>query len=178
MWSLIKWRLWRYLDLTGSKSYFTKRIGMWLHWMFTSWFYMSSKVRAFQKNDIVIVLLPIVDHHELPSQFRPIGLCNVAYKIITKLIVNRLKLILPALISNTQSSFVWASNNWQHSHNARSSAYNGEETREKGYMVIKIDFEKAYDRLRWSFMRDTLVQMNLPILLINVIMECLTTTSL
>ena len=48
----------------------------------------------------------------------------------------------------------------------------------KGYMVIKIDFEKAYDRLRWDFIRDTLHQMNLPILLINVIMECITTSSL
>lgn len=49
---------------------------------------------------------------------------------------------------------------------------------EKGYMAIKIDFEKAYDPLRWSFIRDTLQQMNLPLLLINVIMECVTTSSL
>lgn len=48
----------------------------------------------------------------------------------------------------------------------------------KGLMAIKIDFEKAYDRLCWSFIRDTLLQMNLHILMINVIMECVTTTSL
>lgn len=40
-------------------------------------------------------------------------------------------------------------------------------------MVIKIDFEKAYNRLRWSFIRDTLLQMNMSYLLVNVIMECL-----
>lgn len=57
-------------------------------------------------NDTHIVLLPKVDHPEAASQFRPIGLCNVAYKIVTKVIVNRIKPVLPLLISNTQSSFV------------------------------------------------------------------------
>lgn len=45
-------------------------------------------------------------------------------------------------------------------------------------MAIKIDFEKAYDRLDWSFIRDTLLQMNIPLLLVNIIMECVTTSSL
>lgn len=48
----------------------------------------------------------------------------------------------------------------------------------RGFMALKIDFEKAYDRLRRSFIRDTLTQMNLPILLVNVIMECVTSASL
>lgn len=52
---------------------------------------------------------------------------------------------------------------------------NAPSTRKK---AIKIDFEKAYNRLKWSFIRDTLLQMNLPSLLINVIMECVTTASL
>lgn len=45
-------------------------------------------------------------------------------------------------------------------------------------MTIKIDFEKAYDRLKWSFIRDTLGEMNLPIRLIDIIMECVTTSNL
>ncbi|XP_019166798.1 PREDICTED: uncharacterized protein LOC109162582 [Ipomoea nil] len=39
-------------------------------------------------------------------QFRPISLCNVSYKIITKTIINRLKLILPKIVGPFQSSFV------------------------------------------------------------------------
>lgn len=48
----------------------------------------------------------------------------------------------------------------------------------KGFMAIKIDFEKAYDRLRWKFIRDTLLQMNLPILLVETIMECVCSASM
>lgn len=57
-------------------------------------------------NETFLVLIPKVDSPKLPSQFCPIGLCNVAYKIIIKTIVNRLKLVLPHINSNSQSSFI------------------------------------------------------------------------
>ena len=47
-----------------------------------------------------------------------------------------------------------------------------------GYMAIKIDFEKAYDRLKWKFIQETLAEVRFPQLLISVIMECITTPSM
>lgn len=41
----------------------------------------------------------------------------------------------------------------------------------KGYITIKIDFENAYDRLKWDFIRNTLIEMNFPICIMEVIME-------
>ena len=46
-----------------------------------------------------------------------------------------------------------------------------------GYMAIKIDLEKAYDKLEWSFIRDMLLRINLPVDLIDLIMSCVSLVS-
>ena len=48
----------------------------------------------------------------------------------------------------------------------------------KGFMSIKVDLEKAYDRLSWNFILDTLLDAGLPMILINVIMKCLAASSI
>lgn len=43
-------------------------------------------------------------------------------------------------------------------------------------MAIKVDLEKIYDRLSWSFIYNTSLERGIPIDIIHVIMECITTT--
>ena len=57
-------------------------------------------------NETQIVLIPKVNRPQRVTEYRPISLCNVVYKMAAKTLANRLKKILPAIISDTQSAFV------------------------------------------------------------------------
>jgi len=57
-------------------------------------------------NSTFIALIPKVEEANQPDKFRPISLCNVIYKIISKVIANTLKSILPGIISEEQSGYV------------------------------------------------------------------------
>ncbi|XP_045088740.1 uncharacterized protein [Aegilops tauschii subsp. strangulata] len=68
--------------------------------------FFSSGVMPEGVNNTTIVLIPKVDNPQRLSEFRPISLCNVIYKIISKCLVNRLRPILGDIISEEQSAFV------------------------------------------------------------------------
>jgi hypothetical protein len=75
---------------------------------------ISSAVKAFfsegrmpeSVNDSAIVLIPKVQHPETLKEYRPISLCNVLYKVVSKCLVNRLRPLLDDLISEIQSAFI------------------------------------------------------------------------
>ena len=108
-----------------------------------------------------ITLIPKVKNPEYVSQFRPISLSNVLYRIFSKVLANKLKIIMPHLISEQQSSFMFdrlISDNilvafetlhYMRNHNKGNS----------GFMALKLDMSKAYDRVEWSFMEKVLVKM-------------------
>lgn len=57
-------------------------------------------------NHTFICLIPKLNSSTTPPDFRPISLCNVLLKIITKTITNRIKSVLPFIISDHQSAFL------------------------------------------------------------------------
>jgi hypothetical protein len=90
-----------------------------------------------------------------PKQFRPIALCNVIYKIITKVVANRLKPILPFVISKEQAGYVEGRQIMDSVILAHEVIHSLKSTKTPG-MLIKLDLSKAFDRVSWQYLRSIL----------------------
>jgi hypothetical protein len=112
-------------------------------------------------NDTAIILTPKSNEPVDLKDFRPISLCNVIYKLISKCIVNRLRGILNDTISPEQSAFVPT---WRITDNmliAFECAHAIQRT--SGRLVdccaYKLDLSKAYDRVDWCFLEQVMVRL-------------------
>jgi hypothetical protein len=131
-----------------------------------------------QFNHTHICLIPKVNNPSAASEFRPISLCNVTLKIVTKTLANRLKSILPDIISPNQSAFLQGrliTDNTLIAHEI--FHYFSHSSSKKGFVGIKTDMAKAYDRVEWEFLKATMESMGFPQNTMNIIMRCVTTVT-
>lgn len=104
-------------------------------------------------NNSFIALVPKIATSEMVKHYRPISLCNVYYKIIAKILSNRLKLALHKLVSLNQNAFVPPCH-IQHNlilvHEIMQTLK--QKTGRGGLMAVKVVLEKAYDKVSWEFL--------------------------
>lgn len=115
---------------------------------------LSTKSFPGELNCTNVVLIPKKDNASCLRDLRPIALCNVLYKILVKVLANRLKVILPCLISENQSAFVKQKSITDNVLIAFEIIHFMSQKKQgrEGEVALKLDISKAYDRVSWSFL--------------------------
>ncbi|CAL1383747.1 unnamed protein product [Linum trigynum] len=111
-----------------------------------------SKVKEI--NERIVVLISKIKTPTLIEHFRPISLCNVSYKMITKCLAKRIKTLMTELVAETHTSFVLGRHITDNIYILQEVVHSMRAKRGRsGWMVSKIDLAKTYDRIKWSFAR-------------------------
>ncbi|KAA3461526.1 reverse transcriptase [Gossypium australe] len=130
-------------------------------------------------NSTNILLIPKIQNPGNLSNFRPISLCTTIYKIVAKAIANRLQGVMEMCIDESQSAFIpgrLISDNtlvaYEMLHTLRRKRMGN-----KGFMAVKLDLSKAYDRVEWAFIRAVMLKLGFENKWVELILKCISTAS-
>ncbi|GKU89474.1 hypothetical protein SLEP1_g3606 [Rubroshorea leprosula] len=127
-------------------------------------------------NASFIVLIPKTKNPQAIEEFRPISLIGVTYKIIAKLLVNRLQKVLHKVIGEQQMAFIEGRQLVEGAVIANEIIDEVKRKKKKGFL-FKVDFEKAYNKVCWEFIDYMMMRMGFCATWRKWIQECLKSSS-
>jgi hypothetical protein len=122
-------------------------------------------------NSTFIALIPKVDNPQKLNDFRPISLVGSLYKILAKVLANRLRQVVGSVVSEVQSAFVKEGQILDGILIANEVVDDARKDH-KDLVFFKVDFEKAYDSVDWRYLDDVMRCMAFPALWRKWIREC------
>lgn len=127
-------------------------------------------------NSSFIVLVPKKKNPISLEDFRPISLIGSLYKILAKCLANRLKAVIGNIISPVQSAFIGGRNIFERIMACNEMLHSMKKNC-SGSFSFKVDFEKAFDCVRWDFLLEMMERMRFGNTWIKWISECLSSSS-
>jgi Reverse transcriptase (RNA-dependent DNA polymerase) len=117
-------------------------------------FYTQS-LNVSKLNHAMLCLIPKESNAQVIQKFRPISLIDYSYKIISKVLTNRLIGCVGRLVDPAQAAFIPGRYILDNVLAANEIIHFAKVHGQKG-IILKVDFEKAYDRVNWSFLLEML----------------------
>ncbi|KAK1325374.1 hypothetical protein QJS10_CPA01g01441 [Acorus calamus] len=121
-----------------------------------------------------VVLIPKKSNPMNLKDFRPISICDTKYKILSKVLVNRLKTVLPHLVGQEQGAFISGRSIHAHLLLVQDILHSlRRRPRSKALMAVKVDLASAYDSVEWHGLIQILSQFGFPSLWIKWMKACI-----
>ncbi|XP_043697430.1 uncharacterized protein LOC122648259 [Telopea speciosissima] len=138
------------------------------------WFFANSFM-PHSINATFITLVPKSGDVSTFAGFRPIALCNLLYKIITKILSNRIQHVIGSVVSHNQSAFIKGRSIVDNILVCHDIVHGIEQKATSPTAVLKVDLHKAYDSLSRKFLFDVMGRMGFSDKFIEWVKACVTT---